>query len=131
MPQHQNIKKLVLTLAVFALASFGSALSAKADPVPVGSLVLTGTRHFQGQGFGVVLPVLTLHNNGTEVGGVGWNGSADFAYTTSSNTGTGPDVVLGSPHSQTYLVSDLIANGSTSPGALALIYNVNEAGSNP
>jgi hypothetical protein len=93
--------------------------------------VLTGTRANQGQGFGVVLPVLSLHNDGTEVGGVGWNGSADFFYANNNNTGLGVDVVPNPPHSQTYLFSTLIANGITNAANLGLVYNVNETGSNP
>jgi hypothetical protein len=65
------------------------------------------------------------------MGGVAWNGSADFAYTNDNNTGTGADVVLGSPHSQTYLFSTLIANGITNAANLGLVYNVNETGANP
>jgi hypothetical protein len=128
--QNANSRRLIILMALFAMVSFGSALSAKADPVETGSLVLTGTRSLQGSGFGVVLPVLSLHNDGTEVGGVGWNGSADFAYTNSNNTGTGADVVLGSPHSQTYLFSTLISNGILSAANLGLVYNVNETGAN-
>jgi hypothetical protein len=118
-------------MALFTMVGLGSALSVKADPALTGSLVLTGTRSLQGQGFGVVLPVLTLQHTPTEMGGVGWNGSADFAYTNDNNTGTGADVTLGSPHSQTYLFSTLIANGIASAANLGLVYNVNETGANP
>src|SRR5258705_8308913 len=131
MPRNTNFKRLILGMVLFAMVGLGSALSVKADPALTGSLVLTGTRSLQGQGFGVVLPVLTLQHTPTEIGGLGWNRSADFAFTNDNNPGVGADVVLGSPHSQTYLFSALIANGITNAANLGLVYNVNETGANP
>jgi PEP-CTERM motif len=125
------LKHLSVGLLVVASMAFGAVITAKADPVPIGSLVVTGTRSLQGQGFGVVLPVLSLHANDHEQGGVGWNGTADFFYHDDNNTGANTDVVEGPPHSQTYLFSTLIANGITGAANLGLVYNVNEQGANP
>lgn len=128
MPQKRTTK-LSLCLLILSIIGFGSAVSANADPVPVGSLVTNGTRTQQGSGFGVVLPVLTLQATPSEMGGVGWNGSADYAFTAQNGTGTGAAVNLGAPHSQTYLFSTLIANGINNAANLGLIYNANETGS--
>jgi len=119
--------KLMLGLLLVSVIGF-SGVTAKADPVPVGSLISNGTRALQGTGFGVVLPVLTLQATPNEVGGVGFNGTADFAYGLINGTGAGPNVNLGAPHSQTYLFSTLIANGIDNAASLGLIYNANDTG---
>jgi hypothetical protein len=128
MMNDNRIKELVVGLAVVALVGFGAVLPATADPIPVGSLVSDGTRALQGEGFGVVLPVLTLQATPDEVGGVGWNGSADYKFSDIDGTGNGSDVNLGSPHSMTYLFSTLITNGIDNAADLGLIYNANDTG---
>jgi len=119
-------------LAAFVVASFGWTAVAKADPIPVGSLVSDGTRIQQGTGFGVVLPVLTLQKTGGEVGGVGVNTSgADYIFATLAGTGDGDASGvknLGAPHTETYTFQQLIDAGITSTAELGLIYNANETG---
>ena len=60
MRRTSTLKKTLLTLAVFGVVSFGYGITAQADPVPVGALLSNGIRSTQGNGFGVVLPVLSL-----------------------------------------------------------------------
>jgi hypothetical protein len=121
MSQGGNVKKLLLTLAVFGVVSLGSSISAKADPVPVGSLVSVGLRSTQGNGFGVVLPVLSLQNTPTEVGSIAWNGSMDVC--------SGDAKCTGAVHSQTYTFQQLINVGINNAANLGLVYNINEPGS--
>jgi hypothetical protein len=117
MPQIFSLKHLVLGV-LFAITLSLASSTARADGV-----VLNGPIPDGGTGFGTILTILSLHNTPTEAGGVGWNGSADYA--TGSSTS---DVVLGAPHSQTYTFAQLSALGFNS-GNLNLIYNVNETGS--
>lgn len=121
MSQGRNVKKLLLTLAVFGVVSLGSSISAKADPVPVGSLVSVGLRSTQGNGFGVVLPVLSLQNTPTEVGSIAWNGLMDVC--------SGDAKCTGAVHSQTYTFQQLINAGINNAANLGLVYNINEPGS--
>ena len=121
MSQGGNVKKLLLALAVFGVVSLGSSISAKADPVPVGSLVSVGLRSTQGNGFGVVLPVLSLQNTPTEVGSIAWNGNMDVC--------SGDAKCTGAVHSQTYTFQELINAGINNAANLGLVYNINEPGS--
>jgi len=126
-----KVVRFGLTLAAFAVTSFGWTAVAKADPIPAGSLVSDGTRTQQGSGFGVVLPVLTLQKTDGEVGGVGWNGSGDYIFATVGGTGDGDASGvknLGAPHTETYTFQQLIKPGITSTAELGLIYNANETG---
>lgn len=111
MPQYANLKKFVLALAVFAIASFGSAMTAKAD-----GIVLGGTVGDRGTGFGNVLNILTLQDIGNETGNVGWNGTSRTLSGDATNT------------SQALLFSTLIANGITNASQLGIVYNVNQQG---
>jgi len=121
MSQGGNVKKLLLAMAVFGVVSLGSSISAKADPVPVGSLVSVGLRSTQGNGFGVVLPVLSLQNTPTEVGSIAWNGNMDVC--------SGDAKCTGAVHSQTYTFQELINAGINNAANLGLVYNINEPGS--
>ncbi len=121
MSQNQNPKKLALALVVFGILTFGFSISAKADPVPVGSLVSVGLRSTQGNGFGVVLPVLSLQNTPTEIGSISWNGSADVCF--------GDAKCTGAVHSQTYTFQQLINAGINNSANLGVVYNINEPGS--
>jgi hypothetical protein len=121
MPSFSNLKHSLLAVAVFAVVSFGFAISAKADPVPIGALLSNGLRSSQGNGFGNVLPVLSLQNTPTEVGSIAWNGTADVC--------SGDAKCTGAVHSQTYSFQDLIDNGITNAANLGLVYNINEPGS--
>lgn len=111
MPQYSNLKKFVLALVVFAVASFGSAMTAKAD-----GIVLGGTIGDQGTGFGNVLNILTLQDNGNETGNVGWNGTSRTLSGDATNT------------SQAILFSTLISSGITNASQLGIVYNVNQQG---
>jgi len=118
MTQFSTFKKLALGLLLTAFVGLGSTATAKADGV-----VLSGPIGDGGTGFGTILVILSLHANGSETGGVGWNGTNDIA------TGPSPtDVDLGAPHSQTYTFQQL-ANLGFNAGNLGITYNVNEAGS--
>jgi hypothetical protein len=121
MSQGGNVRKLLLALAVFGVVSLGSSITAKADPVPVGSLVSVGLRATQGNGFGVVLPVLSLQNTPTETGSIAWDGSMDVC--------SGDAKCTGAVHSQTYTFQSLIDAGITNAANLGLVYNINEPGS--
>jgi hypothetical protein len=121
MPRTSTLKKTLLTLAVFGVVSFGYAISAQADPVPVGALISNGTRSSQGNGFGVVLPVLSLQQTPNEVGAISWNGSADVC--------SGDAKCTGAVHSQTYTFQQLIDAGINNAANLGLVYNINEPGS--
>jgi len=115
----QMMKHLVFGVLIAITLSLAST-TARADGV-----VLNGTVADGGTGFGTILTILSLHDTGTEAGGVGWNGSSDFA-----TGGTPGDVVLGAPHSQTYTFAQLSSLGFNA-GNLNLVYNVNEQGANP
>lgn len=117
MTQFSNFKKLAFGLLLVAFIGLSSSVTAKADGV-----VLQGPIADGGTGFGTILTILSLHANGSETGGVGWNGTQDIA------TGPSPsDVDLGAPHSQTYTGAQLTALGFNG-GNIAFVYNVNEAG---
>src|SRR5687767_9886383 len=97
MPRYVYVRKFLPSLLICCAVIWLGVSPVQADPLPIGSLFSDGTQALQGAGFGVVLPVLTLsqtQNNTTEVGGVGWNGSADYKFTNVDGTGTGADVVL-------------------------------------
>jgi hypothetical protein len=128
----------MIAFALFVILGAGGVVTtAEAGPITIaGTLVSDGTRDFTGTGFGVVLPVLTLQNSqGSEMGGIGWNGSADFSFDTVTGTGTGGDpdgsVKDQGVHSRTYTFQDLINAGITNTNNLGLVFNVNETGSNP
>jgi hypothetical protein len=112
----QMMKHLVFGVLIAITLSLAS-ITARADGVVAAGQVPDG-----GTGFGTILTILTLHNTPNEAGGVGWNGSADFATTT--------DVVLGAPHSQTVTFATLSSLGFNS-GNLNIVFNVNETGANP
>jgi hypothetical protein len=124
-----GLRKSALTLFTFGALVFSSALAAKADPIslptpspaPVGSLQPNGTRSTQGNGFGVVLPVLSIVNTPQETGYIAWNGIGDQCF--------GDAVCTGAVHSNTYSIATLIANGFTSSSNLGIVYNINEGGS--
>jgi hypothetical protein len=125
--------------AALLIVSAGVA-TANAGPVTIaGTLVSDGTRAFQGSGFGVVLPVLTLQNpQGDERGGIGWSGTADTYFDNVDGTCVGactgePNGVIstGAPHSQTYTFQQLINAGIDSTANLGVVFNVNETGANP
>src|SRR5882762_609366 len=103
MPQIFSLKHLVLGV-LFAITLSLASATARADGVVFNSQAPGG-----GTGFGTILTILSLHNTPTEAGGVGWNGSADYA--TGSSTS---DVDLGAPHSQTYTFAQLSALGFNS-----------------
>ena len=116
MTQIFNLKSVVCG-AVLAASLSLACITAKADGV-----VLSGPIGDGGTGFGSIVTILSLHNNGSETGGAAWNGSADVA------TGATPtDVDLGAPHSQTYSFSQLASLGFSSSN-MRFVYNVNEAG---
>jgi len=104
------MKKLLFTI-VFAVALCFYASGASAN-----GIVLNGTVADFGTGFGNVLNVLTLQNNGTEAGSVSWNGTSNVLTGDASNTST------------TQLFSDLIAKGIASASDLGIVYNVNQQG---
>jgi hypothetical protein len=114
-------KNLLLSIAVLTFLNLGFATVVKADPVPVGALISDGTRSTKGNGFGVVLPVLSLQNTPQETGSIVWNGSQDVC--------SGDAKCTGSVHSQTYLFQDLINAGIKNAANLGLVYNINEPGS--
>jgi len=114
-------KNLMLSIAVLTFLNLGFATAVKADPVPVGALISDGTRSTQGNGFGVVLPVLSLQNTPSETGSIVWNGTQDVC--------SGDAKCTGSVHSQTYLFQDLINANINNAANLGLVYNINEPGS--
>jgi len=71
-----------------------------------------------GSGFGSVLNVLALQANGSEAGGVAWNGSADV---------TSGDA---KPNSQTRSVSEIIASGAN-VSTFGIVFNIAQPGNNP
>jgi PEP-CTERM motif len=121
MPRFFNLKKSLFPLAIFAAVSFAFTLTVKADPVPVGSLFSNGLRATQGNGFGVVLPVLSLQNTPNEVGSIVWNGTTDVC--------SGDAKCTGAVHSQTYTFQQLIDAGINNASNFGLVYNINEPGS--
>jgi hypothetical protein len=123
-----RFRNLSLTLIALAMFAILPARVATAAPIIAGTLVTDGTRDATGNGFGTALPVLTLHDTGTEEGGVGYDGTDDFAYLTNTGTGTDDGVVLGHPHSETYTFQELIDAGITDEESFGVIFNVNETG---
>ena len=128
MPHTFRLRKIAFTLLSFGVFAFASTLAAKADPValptpspaPVGSLQPNGTRSTEGNGFGVVLPVLSVVNTPQETGYIAWNGISDACF--------GDAKCTGAVHSNTYTFETLIANGFTSSANLGIVYNINEGG---
>jgi len=121
MPSFSNYKNPLLMLLLFAVVSFGFAVSAKADPVPVGAILSNGLRSTTGNGFGVVLPVLSLQNTPNEAGSIAWNGTQDVC--------SGDAKCTGAVHSNTYTFQQLINAGILNASNLGLVYNINEPGS--
>jgi len=112
----QMMKHLVFGVLIAITLSLAST-TARADGVVASGQVPDG-----GTGFGTILTILTLHNDGAEAGGIAWNGSADVA--------TSADVVPNPPHSQTVTFATLSSLGFNS-GNLNIVFNVNETGANP
>jgi hypothetical protein len=105
------LSKLALGCATLLLIC-SAASTARADGV-----VLGGTVGQKGTGFGSILNILTLQNNGTEVGSVSWNGAANVRTGDAANTST------------TRTFQELIDAGITNSSQLGLVYNVNQQGS--
>jgi hypothetical protein len=103
------VKRFIfLGLTVGAIALAASSASA-------GTIFDTGTTADTGVGFGTVKNLLTLQNDPTEIGSVGWDGT-DPVYTGDADTNAGK--------SFPFLVSDVTSD----PTRLALIFNISEAG---
>lgn len=80
------------------------------------SIIEIGVVGDLGAGFGNVLNILTLQNNGSETGSVSWDGDSDVESGDASNT------------SQTRTIAELATVGITSATDLGIIYNVNQQG---
>jgi hypothetical protein len=120
MPNLTNIKRLVVTLAVFGVVTFGSSLTAKADLVQLNPNV-----DLSGQGIGAVLTVLTLQTTGsatTESGGVAFVGGINPGFHAFGDFSP-PD---GSPKNQPFTYADL---GALNASELILIVNLAEPNS--
>jgi len=74
------------------------------------------TEQASGQGFGTILTLLTLHNNGSEYGSVAWNGSSDVLTQDATNT------------SATRTIAELNAIGIFGTSNFALMFNSNQTG---
>jgi hypothetical protein len=100
------------TLAI-ALTGF---ITAGAGPASA-EIILLGDAVDLGVGFGNVLNILTLQNDGTEVGSVSWDGDSDVLTGDAAQT------------SQTLTIQELMDFGVTSAFELGIVYNVNQQGS--
>ena len=114
MPQYK-LRKFAIALAIFAIASLGSAMTAKAD----GVLTNQGPNDQSGTGFGAVINILTLQRTGgpgpTESGSVG---HGDVLTGDATNT------------SQCVTVEQLLDAGINQDN-IAFVFNLNQTGGDP
>ncbi|MGH7242397.1 MAG: hypothetical protein ACREJD_03145 [Phycisphaerales bacterium] len=98
-------------LACFAMTTVaGSSLAA--------TISLSGPVDQTGAGFGSVLSVLALQGNGSEAGGVAWNGAIDVQSGDAK------------PFSQTRTVSEIVASGANL-STFGVVLNIAQPGGNP
>jgi hypothetical protein len=114
MPQYK-LRKFAIALAIFAIASLGSAMTAKAD----GVLTNQGPNDQGGTGFGAVINILTLQLTGgpgpSEAGSVG---HGDVLTGDATNT------------SQCVTVQQLLDEGINQDN-IAFVFNLNQTGGDP
>lgn len=98
--------------------AFAFALTTVAASSFAATVTLSGPVDQSGTGFGSVLNVLALQANGSEAGGVSWNGSAD--------------VISGDakPFSQTRSVGEIKASGANT-STFGVVFNIAQPGNNP
>jgi hypothetical protein len=100
-----KMKKIILSLLVMTVMILGRGFhdSANSYPTMDGGIIASGVVSDSGTGFGNVTNLLTLQTpsfpNNTEIGSVGWNGTATILTDDAKNT------------SKTWLFSDIITNG--------------------
>jgi hypothetical protein len=100
------------TFVVLSVLTAGAASSLGA------SISLVGPVDFGGTGFGNTLSVLALQGNGSQAGGVAWDGLSDVR--------TGDAL----PFSQTRSVEEILASGAN-VSDFGIVFNVAQPGSNP
>jgi len=113
MPQYK-LRKFAIALAIFAIASLGSAMTARAD----GVLTNQGPHDQGGTGFGAVINILTLQLAGgpgpSEAGSVSPTGLTGDAKNTSACV----------------TVQELLDNGINQDN-IAFVFNLNQTGGDP
>lgn len=114
MPQYRTLQKFAIALAIFAIASLGSAMTAKAD----GVLTNQGPQDQGGTGFGAVINILTLQLPGGP--GPSESGSVTPTGTTGNATNT----------SQCVTVQQLLDAG-IDQNNIAFVFNLNQTGGDP
>ena len=112
MPQYRNLRKFVIALAIFGIASLGSSVTAKAD----GVLTNQGPIIQKGTGFGAVVNILSLQLKGQDV-------SPEFGTVNGSGILTGDATNT----SQCATVTQLTAAGINASN-LAFVFNINQTG---
>lgn len=118
--------KRILVCALFAM---GMRVDA--------SMIYAGSAVDSGGGIGAVLTVLSVQDNdGDEEGCVGWSGTADVLGSAACPVGLVPPIIggnekSGNSHTQTVLISDLIAGSGMTAAGFTILLNVNEPAGNP
>jgi hypothetical protein len=116
MPQYIKLRKFVIALAIFGIASLGSSITAKADGILVGGGPVDDT----GTGFGAVVNILTLQL--TAPGGAGPTEAG--TVTPTGRTGDATNT------SQCATVQQLLDAG-INPNNLGFIFNLNQTNPDP
>lgn len=114
MPQYK-LRKFAIALAIFAIASLGSAMTAKAD----GVLTNQGPREQGGTGFGAVINILTLQL-------AGGPGPSESGSVTPGNVLSGD----AKQTSQCVTVQQLLNEGINKDN-IAFVFNLNQTGGDP
>ena len=99
-------------------------------------LTFIGRQDISGQGFGNVINVLTLQNNGSESGSVSWNGSGNIVNGSSGSpcnsafyvACNGPDTGASTDPNKT-LTQTFATVGWQNAGSIAVSLNLNQQGS--
>jgi hypothetical protein len=117
MPQYIKLRKFVIALAIFGIASLGSSITAKAD----GVLTNQGPNDQSGTGFGAVINILTLQLTGE--GGEGLSEAGSVGHN---------DVLSGDAKqtSQCVTVEQLLDEGINQDN-IAFVFNLNQSNTDP
>jgi len=114
MPQYIRLRKFLIALAIFGIASLGSSMTAKAD----GVLTNAGPSPDNGTGFGNVVNILTLQLGGAGAGESGSVTPGPVLSGDAKNT------------SQCATVAQLLAEGINQTN-LGFVFNLNQTAGDP
>lgn len=106
-----------ILMAGLAATALSVGLPQLANPAHA-ALIYLENEGFSGTGLGAVTTVLTIQNNGSETGGVSFNGTTDVP--------TG-DAKTGNSQTQTRTIAEI---GSPAPSAFRLVFNAVEPSGN-